>query len=102
MSKGDIAKLTSAGQISLPANIRKRLKLSPGDFLEIEVTDDGRLVLSPRVLVPKEEAFYYHADWQKAEREADADIAAGRVSGPFADSDHLLEDLEREGKPSKG
>lgn len=94
MGAGAITKLTSAGQISLPTDIRKRLNLSPGDFLEIEITDDGRLILSPRVLVPKDEAFFYRADWQQAEREADADIAAGRVHGPFSNVDDLFEELD--------
>lgn len=93
MCAAAITKLTSAGQISLPREIRKKLNLSAGDFLEIEVTDDGRLILSPRVLIPKEEAFFHRADWRKAEQEADADIAAGRVSGPFANVDDLFDDL---------
>lgn len=89
----NLAKLTAAGQISLPADIRKKLKLSPGDFLLIEVTDDGRLILSPHVLIPKEEAFFHQANWQQAEREAEKDIAAGRVRGPFKDADKLFENL---------
>lgn len=91
-----VTKLTSAGQISLPAHIRKQLHLSAGDYLLIEVTDDGRLILSPHILIPKDETFFYRADWQAAEREVDADIAAGRVHGPFKDADELARDLTRD------
>lgn len=91
-----LTKLTAAGQISLPAHIRKHLHLSAGDYLAIEVTEDGKLILSPQVLVPREESFFFRSDWQEAEREADADIAAGRVRGPFKDADELLADLTRE------
>lgn len=90
-----LAKLTSAGQISLPAEIRKRLRLSPGDFLQIEVTPDGRLLLSPKVLVPKDEAFFHEPGWREAEREAAADIAAGRVHGPFETAKELGDSLKK-------
>ncbi len=89
----NLVRLTAAGQVSLPIEMRKMLNLTPGDFLVIEVTDDGHLLLKPHVLVPKDEAFFHRVDWQEAEREADADIAAGRVSGSFSDVDALMDDL---------
>ncbi len=39
-----IAKLSSKSQIVLPAAIRKRLKINPGDELEITSTDDAIII----------------------------------------------------------
>lgn len=89
-----LVRLTAAGQISLPADIRKQLGLRSGDFIAVELTEKGRLLLSPQALVPKEESFFHRADWQTAERDADDDLSAGLVRGPFDDVDRLLEDLK--------
>ncbi len=46
----ELAKVTSKGQITIPADIRKRLRLRPGDkvlFLE----DEGRVMLENSSLV---------------------------------------------------
>ena len=38
------SKLTAQGQISVPAEVRRRLGLSPGSVLEWDETDDGIVV----------------------------------------------------------
>ncbi len=46
----ELAKVTSKGQITIPADIRRRLRLKPGDkvlFLE----DDGRVTIANSSLV---------------------------------------------------
>ena len=46
----ELAKVTSKGQITIPADIRKRLRLKPGDkvlFLE----DEGRVMIENSSLV---------------------------------------------------
>ncbi|MBI3103493.1 hypothetical protein HYZ05_00975 [Candidatus Daviesbacteria bacterium] len=40
--------------------------------------------------------FWTKAQWEKAEKEADEDIAAGRVVGPFKSAKDLIESLHRE------
>lgn len=40
--------------------------------------------------------FWTEAQWEKAEKEADEDIAAGRVAGPFKSAKDLIESLHRE------
>jgi len=42
-----IATITSKGQVTLPSEIRKRLKLGPGSKLEFIITDDERLEAIP-------------------------------------------------------
>ena len=38
------ARVTSKGQVTLPAELRRRLGISMGDDLEFEATDDGALL----------------------------------------------------------
>ena len=42
-----IATLTSKGQVTLPASIRKRLQLSAGDRLDFLVLEDGHIEVVP-------------------------------------------------------
>ena len=44
-----IATVTSKGQVTLPAEARKRLRLGPGSKLEFVVLDDERLEAIPLV-----------------------------------------------------
>jgi len=64
-------------QITLPARIRKQAHIEEGDILEAEVRGD-EVVLKPKKLIDKSQAWYWTEEWQKGEREADEDIAAGR------------------------
>ena len=73
-----LTKLTSGGQVTLPKEIRTKTNMQPGDFVEIELNDDGNIVLTPKKLVDADQAYFWTEEWQKGEREADADIKAGR------------------------
>ncbi|MCZ6674613.1 MAG: AbrB/MazE/SpoVT family DNA-binding domain-containing protein [Verrucomicrobia bacterium] len=42
-----IATVTSKGQITLPASVRKALKIKTGDKLDFEVTEDGEIRAKP-------------------------------------------------------
>lgn len=66
------------GQITLPAELRDRVGARTGDMFLADVEDDS-LVLRPRRLIDPSQAWFWTPEWQKMEREADADIAAGRV-----------------------
>lgn len=65
-------------QITLPAELRKRLGLKIGDLMEIAV-QGAKLILIPKRTVDLEDAWFWTKEWQEAEREAEADIKAGRV-----------------------
>ena len=66
-----LIKIRQAGQLTLPAEARKQLKLRVGDYLEAEVRE-GVLVLKPVTVVDRE------AGWQ-AIREAQQSV---RYIGP--------------------
>jgi len=85
--------MQSRGVIALPPELRRRYQLDrPGAQVEITERSDGVLEIRPTVAIPANQAWFWTDAWQKREREADADIAAGRVTS-YDDVDALLDDL---------
>ncbi|MCL5103084.1 MAG: AbrB/MazE/SpoVT family DNA-binding domain-containing protein [Armatimonadetes bacterium] len=83
--------LRKNAQITIPASIRKRAHLEEGDLLEAEVRGD-EIVLRPKKLIDKSQAWFWTKEWQEAERTADEDIKAGRVKA-FESVEDLIDDL---------
>lgn len=69
-------------QITIPKDVFEELNLEVGDFLEAGI-EDNTIVLVPKKLIPKDQAWFWTKEWQKREREADEDIREGRLIGPF-------------------
>jgi len=67
------------GVLYMPKDILKEFHLNEGDFVEAYGTKDG-IVLKPKTLVDKEQAWFWTEEWQKDEREVDLDIKHGRVT----------------------
>jgi len=85
------SKVTRHGQITLPASLRKQLGVEQGDIIEIEVVGD-RATLVPKKLVDKSQAYFWTKEWQKGEREAEADIKSGRVRA-YDSAEKLIQEL---------
>jgi len=81
-------------QITLPAGIRRKAHVEEGDILEAEVRGD-EIILKPKKLIDKSQAWYWTKEWQEAERQADEDIAAGRVK-EFDSAEELIKDLNQD------
>ncbi|MBI2912586.1 MAG: AbrB/MazE/SpoVT family DNA-binding domain-containing protein [Chloroflexi bacterium] len=77
-----LTKVTRNFQVSIPKEIRERLRLQEGDFIEVSERD-GQIVMVPKKLIDADQAWFWSAEWQKGEREVDEDLRAGRVIGPF-------------------
>jgi AbrB family looped-hinge helix DNA binding protein len=92
-----LLQIRSNGQITLPASIRRRAKLSEGDALEVVVEKDGSIRLVPQVLVDRSQAYFWTERWQEGEREAEEDLRAGRYKD-FDDIESLLDELEEDGE----
>lgn len=89
--------LRAKGQLTLPDDIRRAARLEEGDLLEAEITTDG-ILLRPQKLIDSTQAWFWSPDWQAAEREADADQAAGLVE-TFESGEELIGALQRRAKP---
>ena len=85
------SKVTRHGQVTLPASVRRKLGIEEGDLIEV-IVDDDKAVLLPKKIVDKSQAYFWTKEWQEAEKEASADIKAGRVK-TFDNVEELLKDL---------
>ncbi|MFO7531789.1 MAG: hypothetical protein R6W93_04955 [Candidatus Limnocylindrales bacterium] len=85
----------SRGTIALPADLRRRHHLDePGAQVQIIEHEDGTLELQPMLPISADQRWFWTERWQAMEREADEDIAAGRVLS-FDDVDAFIAHLER-------
>lgn len=89
-----ITKISPKHQITIPKEAFKKLNLEVGDFLEVDVTEEG-LLLIPKKLISKDQAWFWTKEWQKKEKEADEAIAKGEVSGPFENTKQLVRHLRK-------
>jgi antitoxin MazE len=65
-------------QITIPVTVFRKLRLDAGDFLEVETVDEV-IVLVPRKLIPKNQAWFWTKRWQTMEKTAQGDLDSGRV-----------------------
>jgi len=80
-------KVGASRQIVIPKKLYDELKLAAGDYVEVE-RHGSKLVLTPKELVEK------HPEIDRRLAEAEEDVTAGRLSGPFQSADELARHLE--------
>jgi antitoxin PrlF len=90
--------LRAKGQLTLPEEIRAAARLEEGDLLEAEITDEG-ILLRPQKVIDATQAWFWTPEWQAGEREADAELAAGRRE-TFNSGDEFLDALRARAKPA--
>jgi len=84
-----VVTLNDRATLTLPADLRRRLGLEPGDTLELTV-EGHRLVLTPVAIVPRR--LRLTAKGAAKEAEADAEIKAGKTRR-FNTASEFLKDL---------
>jgi antitoxin MazE len=87
-----LVKVTRGGQVTIPADLRSQAGIQIGDYLEVRL-EEGHLVLLPKQVIDKEQAWFWTAEWQAAEREAEDDLHTGRVAR-FDTLEDLIADLD--------
>lgn len=70
--------VNAQGRVTLPADVRKKLRLGEGSQLEVAVEEE-RITLRPARVIPDEDAWAYRAENLAGIRRALQDIKAGRV-----------------------
>ncbi len=89
-------KISSKRQISVPKKIMEALGLKPGDEVEFEIEGNAaRLIPVQTIKVPREQAWFWTAEWQAKEMEVEQDLADGRFAD-FNNLQELLKDLHGE------
>jgi AbrB family looped-hinge helix DNA binding protein len=86
-------KLGASRQIVIPKKLHDALGLEAGDYLEVEIYEGGKLLVTPKDLVDR------HPEIDRRLAEAEEDVKAGRVKGPFATADDASKALR--GKSQK-
>ncbi len=88
-----VTKLRERSQVTLPAEIVKKLNLKAGDNLEITLEED-KIVIKPVVVIDRSQLWFWSKDWQAKEKEVEADIKSGRIHKAEGFKD-LIEKLEK-------
>ncbi len=87
-----VIKLRGRSQITLPAEIVKKLNIKTGDNLEVTLNGD-RIIVTPVLVIERSQAWFWSKEWQDKEREVEEDIKAGKL-GHAKDVDDLIKQLE--------
>ena len=87
-----LMRIRPKGQLTLPDSIRRQVHLEEGDYLEVAV-EEGAIVMRPKKLIDADQAWFWTDAWQRGEREANADIAQGRVRRSH-NGDEFIESLD--------
>lgn len=74
----EVIQLRKKAQLTLPLTVRKQLGIEEGDFVDIQVKDN-KMIMTLKKVIDKEQAWFWTKRWQEGEKEAEADIKAGRV-----------------------
>lgn len=90
-----ISKLGQRRQVVIPKEICEELGLEEGDFVEV-TSAKGKVIITPKKVVDADEVLTpaQRAAIDKRLAEAEEDIKAGRVSGPFDSVDQLKRHLD--------
>jgi bifunctional DNA-binding transcriptional regulator/antitoxin component of YhaV-PrlF toxin-antitoxin module len=94
-----LVEVRNKAQITLPQSLREELNIEIGDILEAKA-EGGKLVLSVKKLVDKDQAWFWTRRWQEGERQVEEDIKAGRVV-TFDNMEDLIADLHQAEKSMK-
>lgn len=82
--------LRDKGQLTLPSEVRAALHIDAGDDVEFVVMTSGEVVLRGLKMIPADQAWFWTDSWQRGERQASDEIAAGRVE-TFKDEESFLD-----------
>jgi len=82
----ELVKVKRNYQITIPQNLRKIIRLTVGDYVEVDIKDDTLVIRPVKVIHPDQE-YFFTKEWQEKEAEAERDIAEGKIVGTFKNLD---------------
>ncbi len=86
-----LVKVGARHQVTIPKEIVEQVKLKPGDYVEVDLKG-GKIVIVPKQIIDREDAWFWSEEWQKMEREADEALAQGDYK-EFENVEDLIRDL---------
>lgn len=88
-----LVRVKSKAQITLPLEVRRKLGVSTGDYLKVEVRG-GEVILKPQAVADRFPTVRLSAEGQRLVEEAEAEIREGRGQR-YSNVEELIEDLNR-------
>ncbi len=88
-----LVSLKQNSQITIPKSIVDKLKLKSGDRLDL-IMENDEIKLKPVLLIDRSQAWYWSKEWQDKIKEADKELANGRVKHA-KDADDLIQQLQK-------
>ncbi len=70
-----LATIGDRGRMLIPSSIRKKAQIDEGTVVDVSVKDNGTVVLTPKIMVDRDQAWFWTEEWQKGERVASKEIA---------------------------
>lgn len=93
ISKSTVPKLNDKEQKIL-ARAKKKVNQIDTDMIHSKGLTDNEIKVAVKVgLIDDDQKWWWHEGWQNGEREAERDIAEGRVSKIYTDIDEMIKDL---------
>ena len=89
----ELVKVKRNYQITIPQNLRRLIRLSVGDYVEVDIQGDALVIRPVKVIHPDQE-YFFTKEWQEKEAEADRDLVEGKVAGPFENALDALKALK--------
>ena len=84
--------ISAKGQVALPKDVRNKLSIKAGDQFRVEISGT-KIVLTPVVTVPKEQAWFWTDEVQAKVRASEKDHKRGNYK-EYTDVGELLRDLK--------
>ena len=89
---GTFVNVQGRGTIVIPADLRKKYRLDePGAQVEV-ISEGDHLILRPMLPVSATQAWFWTAEWQEGERQAEAERAA-LLGERFDDDEAFIDSL---------
>lgn len=78
-------------QVTIPKAIIESLEIKEGDLLDC-VVQDGKIIITPKILIPKDQAWFWSSEWQAKEKEVQKEIEKKGVGRAYT-ADELMKEL---------
>jgi len=88
-----LRKLGKSNQLAIPKKIVTAFGLKKDDYIDIYI-NDNKIILEPKVVIAKEQSYFYTSQWQTDEQEAEKDIKSGKVT-KTKDLNELFDNMDK-------
>lgn len=93
-NKPSVARLSKEEQKILATAKKKIAKMNADLIHSVGLNNKEIKVAAKAGLIDPEQAYWWHEDWQKGEREAERDLERGDVLGPFDNAKDAIKALK--------